>query len=119
MGLPKILTFKFHEDKLKELWLDFEITMGIEDVIIAVKTAKTKLDFIKVLGVIGDAFKKTSTLGEAFLQDERNREELAERLDGIFHFGGIAGETLVEAFDKKLFKAALDWAMGPVEVVEE
>jgi len=114
-----LVTFKFREDLFKQMWEHYELGLGIEDVIVAIKSIKTKMDFIKVLGVIGEAFKKTETLGIAFLTQEETRDEIAEYLDGVFEFGGTVGSLVIEPFDKKAFKTALDWAAEEVEVEEE
>ena len=115
MGL---VTFKFREDLLTQLWQDYELKLGVEDVIVAIKNVKTKMDFIMVLGKIGEAFKKTEGFGIEFLTSEATREDIAERLDGVFEFGGTVGALVIEPFDKKAFKTALDWAAEEVEVEE-
>jgi hypothetical protein len=119
MAGPKLFSFSFKRKLLEKLWLDYEIASGVEDVIIAIKQIETRLDIIKVLGVIADALKKTETLAIAFVQDEKVRDDIAGRLDEVFHFGGLIGATIVERFDRQAFKRALDWAAEEVEVKEE
>ena len=113
-----VVGFKFRTDLLKAFWEKYELQIGIDAVIGQAKNLHTKFDVIKLLGLIGDAFKGTEAISLAFLQDEKFRDTVAGELDEIFEFSGILG-VMIETLDKKLIKDLLDMMAAPVDEVEE